>query len=67
MQYRLGHCDIVVARDKNALSVVGGNVDHAVTMKHVPVTADGRLADPGESVLDTRYPWFVVLRVTYDR
>jgi hypothetical protein len=62
-----GHCDIVVARDKAQISVIGGNVDHAVTMKHVPVTTDGLLADPGDRVLDARYPWFVVLRVLYDR
>jgi len=36
-------------------------------MKHVPVTTDGLLADPGDRVLDARYPWFVVLRVLYDR
>jgi hypothetical protein len=60
------HCDIVVARDAGQLTVIGGNVKHAVTMKHVPLT-DGRLADPGERVLDARYPWFVVLRVLYDR
>ena len=62
-----GHCDIVVARDNGQISVIGGNVDHAVTMKHVPVTADGRLADCSDCVLDARYPWFVVLRVLYDR
>jgi len=62
-----GHCDIVVARDKEQISVIGGNVDHAVTMKHVPVTTDWRLADPGDRVLDARYPWFVVLRILYDR
>jgi hypothetical protein len=61
------HCDIVVSRDKGQLSVIGGNVDHAVTMKHVPVTTDGRLADSGDRTLDTRYPWFVVLRILYDR
>jgi hypothetical protein len=61
------HCDFVVARDKHQISVIGGNVDHAVTMKHVPVTAAGCLADPGGSVLDTRYPWFVVLRILYGR
>jgi hypothetical protein len=61
------HCDIVVARDKEEISVIGGNVDHAVTMKHVPVTSNGRLADPGDRVLDTRYPWLVVLRILYDR
>jgi hypothetical protein len=60
------HCDMVVHRDKEQISVIGGNVDAAVTMKHVPVTMDGRLADPGERVLDTRYPWFVVLRILYD-
>ena len=62
-----GHCDMVVARDKAQISVIGGNVDHAVTMKHVPVTMDGLLADPGDRVLDSRYPWLVVLRVLYDR
>jgi len=50
------HCDIVVAREPDVLDVIGGNVDDAVTLKHVPVTANGLLADP-------RYPWFVVLRV----
>jgi Uncharacterized protein conserved in bacteria (DUF2272) len=60
-----GHCDIVVAKDNNQLSVVGGNVDHAVTMKHIPVTADGKLAETGGDVLDGRYPWFVVIRVAY--
>jgi hypothetical protein len=50
------HCDIVVARTPEALAVVGGNVDDAVTMKHVPTTPDGRIGDP-------RYPWFVVLRL----
>jgi hypothetical protein len=28
---------------------------------------DGLLADPGDRVLDSRYPWLVVLRVLYDR
>jgi hypothetical protein len=62
-----GHCDIVVSRDKQQISVIGGNVDHAVTMKHVPITSNGQLADPGDHVLDARYPWFVVLRILYDR
>jgi hypothetical protein len=60
------HCDIVVKVDPGQLSVVGGNVDDAVTMKHVPVTTDGKLATPDGSVLDTRWPWFVVLHVNYD-
>jgi Uncharacterized protein conserved in bacteria (DUF2272) len=61
------HCDIVVSREKEQISVIGGNVNHAVTMKHVPVTTDGRLADQGDRVLDSRYPWFVALRILYDR
>jgi hypothetical protein len=61
------HCDIVVSRAGEQISVIGGNVNHAVTMKHVPVTSDGRLAASGDTVLDTRYPWFVVLRILYDR
>jgi hypothetical protein len=48
------------------ISVIGGNVDDAVTLKHVPVTPDGKLADPSGTVLDTRYPWFVVVQVLYD-
>jgi hypothetical protein len=49
------------------LAVIGGNVDDAVTLKHVPVTADGMLADADGVVLDGRYPWFVVLRIAYDQ
>ena len=69
-----GHCDIVVGLAGQAppgapvvagqLAVIGGNVDDAVTMKHVPVTAEGLLAGPA-GILDTRYPWFVVLRIIY--
>ncbi len=61
------HCDIVVASSPNALSVVGGNVDAAVTMKHVPVASDGRLVAPDGTDTDTRYDWFVVLQVQYVR
>ena len=61
-----GHCDIVVARQPGTLSVVGGNVDDAVTMKHVPVTADGKLANPDGSIVDTRYPWLTVIEIAYD-
>lgn len=60
------HCDIVVDAAPGLLTVIGGNVDDAVTAKHVPVGADGRLADPDGRVRDTRYPWLVVLRVMYD-
>jgi len=59
------HCDIVAAKAPGQISVIGGNVDDAVTMKHVPVTDDGKLASPDGTVLDTRYPWMVVLRVSY--
>ena len=45
------------------ISVVGGNVDDAVTLKHVPVTPDGRLANADGTVLDGRYRWMVVLRL----
>ncbi len=61
------HCDIVVQAAPGMLSVVGGNVDDAVTMKHVPVGADGKLADSAGQVLDTRYPWMTVLKINYTR
>jgi hypothetical protein len=61
-----GHCDIVVQARPGMLSVIGGNVDDAVTMKHVPATPDGKLAAPDGTVVDTRYPWMVVLRVLYE-
>ncbi len=59
------HCAIVVATGPQ-LSVIGGNVDDAVTLTHVPTTSDGRLAFAAGVVVDSRYPWFVVLRVMYD-
>src|SRR5262249_160423 len=60
-----GHCDIVVAAAPGELTVVGGNVDDAVTLKHVPVSEQGMLATVDGAVLDGRYPWFVVVRVMY--
>jgi hypothetical protein len=57
------HCDIVVARAPDMLGVVGGNVDDAVTMKHVPLAANGRLADSDGVLADRRWPWFVVLEL----
>ncbi|HTZ37866.1 MAG TPA: DUF2272 domain-containing protein [Stellaceae bacterium] len=62
-----GHCDIVVARRPGMLDVIGGNVDNAVAMKHVPVAADSRMVGPSGAVVDADYPWFVVLRVAYQR
>ncbi len=58
------HCDIVVeAANNGTISVVGGNVQDTVTMRHVPVTADGKLAGPDGVVVDPRRPWIAVLRV----
>lgn len=58
------HCAIVVDTSvPGQISVIGGNVDDAVTLTHVPVTPDGKLAGPNSVVLDTRYPWMVVLRL----
>jgi len=61
-----GHCDIVVARHPGSLDVIGGNVDNSVSMKRIPVAADGRLAAPDGTIVDPDHPWFVVLRVEYD-
>lgn len=60
-----GHCDVVVDVAPGELTVVGGNVNDAVTMKHVPVTEAGTLATPDGTVVDPRYGWFVVVRVLY--
>ena len=60
-----GHCDVVVSAVPGQLSVIGGNVSAGVTMKHVPTTPAGTLADASGQVVDGRYPWFVVLRVLY--
>jgi hypothetical protein len=62
-----GHCDIVVAQNPGSLDVIGGNVDNAVSLKHVPIAADGRMVGPAGTLLDTDYPWFVVLKVAYQR
>ena len=63
----VGHCDLVVDATPGTLTVVGGNVDDAVTAKHVPISSNqGTLATPDGRVLDERYPWFVVVRVLYD-
>jgi hypothetical protein len=59
------HCDIVTDVQPGALTVIGGNVQDAVTMKHVPVTDTGMIATPDGAPVDTRYSWFVVVRVEY--
>ena len=61
-----GHCDIVVAIHPGSLDVIGGNVDNSVSMKHIPVTGDGHLANPDGTIVDPEHPWFVVIRVDYD-
>src|SRR6201987_2680809 len=62
-----GHCDIVVEIKPGELDVIGGNVDNAVAMKHIPATADGHLAGPAGVALDPDHNYFVVLRVEYLR
>lgn len=58
------HCDIVVdSSQPGQIEVIGGNIRDAVTMQHVPVTADGRLARPDGVVLDQERTWMAVLRV----
>jgi len=61
------HCDIVVAVTPQEIAVIGGNVDDTVAMKHVPTTPEGKLATADRSIVDRRYPWFVVIRVLYER
>jgi Uncharacterized protein conserved in bacteria (DUF2272) len=61
-----GHCAIVVAIEPGSLNVIGGNVEDAVKLTHVPITQRGTLGGPGVPVLDQRYRWFVVLQVLYD-
>jgi hypothetical protein len=61
-----GHCSLVVEARPGMLGVIGGNVDDAVTLTHVPITAAGMLARGDGTVLDARYRWFVVLQVLYD-
>lgn len=61
-----GHCDIVVAVHAGSLDGIGGNLDNSVAMHHIPLTADGHLAQPDGTVVDPDHPWFVVLRVDYD-
>jgi hypothetical protein len=62
-----GHCDLVVATRPGILDVIGGNVDNSVSMKRIPVAANGTLANPDGTIVDPDYAWFVVLRVQYDR
>jgi Uncharacterized protein conserved in bacteria (DUF2272) len=62
-----GHCAIVVGNRPGEIEVIGGNVDNAVTMEYIPVTATGLLAGPDGAVLDPDHHWFVVLKVLYQK
>lgn len=65
------HCGYVVATGQHGqpfgqqISIVGGNIDDAVALTHVPVDSNGLLASPSGSY-DPRYPWCAVLEVVYD-
>jgi len=61
-----GHCDLVTEVAPGQLTVIGGNVDASVTVKHVPIGTTGLLSEPGGRPYDSRYDWFVVLHVLYD-
>jgi hypothetical protein len=56
-----GHCAIVVARQDNILSAVGGNDADAVTMDHIAIASDG-----GLSSVDHSLEWPIVIEVRYD-
>ena len=58
------HCDIVVDTSHSGrIGVIGGNIGDAVTLRQIPVGADGRLARPDGVVLDQDQTWFAVLRL----
>ena len=60
------HCGLVVAKNATQISIIGGNVDDAVTLTHVPVGPTGLLDGPEGASLDGRYAWCAVLQVLYD-
>ncbi len=66
------HCGIVVATDQNGppfghqLSVIGGNIDDAVALTHIPTDSHGAISAPDGQSYDSRYPWCAVLEVLYD-
>jgi hypothetical protein len=58
------HCDIVAGPpNSGVIEVIGGNVQDTVTMRHIPVATDGKLASPDGIILDRRHSWMTVLRV----
>ena len=60
-----GHCAIVVEAAPGGVAAIGGNVDDAVALTRIAADERGRLAAADGTILDRRYPWFVVLRVRY--
>ncbi|MDR3505553.1 MAG: DUF2272 domain-containing protein [Acidocella sp.] len=52
------HCGIVVGGGAESVTIIGGNVDDAVTMEHLQTNSTGELQGNREN-------WFVVLRVNY--
>ena len=60
------HCGLVVSRRPAEISIIGGNVDDAVTLTHVPIGPTGLLTNASGTLYDTRYAWCVVLHVLYD-
>ncbi len=60
------HCGIVVAKVPGQISIIGGNVDDAVTLTHVPIGPTGLIDSPVGASLDSRYAWCAVLQVLYD-
>ncbi len=58
------HCDIVVDTSKaGTIGVIGGNINDAVTLRHIAVTAGGKLVRPDGTVVDPDHPWMTVLRI----
>jgi len=53
------HCDIVIGDAGPSWAVIGGNVDDAVTLRHVPHEPDGRVIDSDQ--------YLAVLQVLYAR
>jgi hypothetical protein len=53
-----GHCGIVTSIAPGEIDMLGGNVENAVELTHIPATSDGRLSDQVVT-------WLVVLRVNY--
>jgi hypothetical protein len=54
------HCAIVVATAPGSATIIGGNVDDAVTETHLHTAPDGRLTANAND-------WFVILQVLYAR